>query len=61
MASPESKDKCPYKSKERGDTPEANTQGRRSCEVRSRSGSWAATTQGTPGATTSWRKKEGLI
>ena len=43
-------DKCPYRSKERGDKLEENIHGRRSCEVRNRNGSLAATTQGSPGA-----------
>ena len=40
MASPETKDRRPYKSKERGDTPEENTQSRGHVKSEAETGVW---------------------
>ena len=40
MASPETKDRRPYKSKERGDTPEENTQSRGHVKSEAEMGVW---------------------
>ena len=55
---PESKDKGSYKREEREDTAEENTQSGRPCEVTGRDGSLAATSQRTPGAARSWKRKK---